>query len=117
MRNEETIQKLITAPERRITKYEVCFRLILTAGMRWGGRLRHAVMGHCLAPERTAHLAQCSEAEGPVDSGKRAEDVRRSAGCISIERALKTDSNLAEGERVEESAVCRGRRGISVIRL
>lgn len=48
---------------------------------------------------------------------KRAEDVRRSAGCISIERALKTDSNLAEGERVEESAVCRGRRGISVIRL
>ena len=48
---------------------------------------------------------------------KRAEDVRRSAGCISIERALKTDSNLAEGERVEESAVCRGRRGTSVIRL
>lgn len=82
-----------------------------------GGRLRHAVMGHCLAPARTAYLAQCSEAEGPVDSGKRAEDVRRSAGCISIERALKTDSNLAEGERVEESAVCRGRRGISVIRL
>lgn len=35
-----------------------------------GGRLRHAVMGHCLAPERTAYLAQCSEAERPVDSGK-----------------------------------------------
>lgn len=109
MRNEETIQKLITAPERRITKYEVCFQADPYCG--------HAVMGHCLAPARTAYLAQCSEAEGPVDSGKRAEDVRRSAGCISIERALKTDSNLAEGERVEESAVCRGRRGISVIRL
>lgn len=100
--DEETVQRLITAPEGQSLKYEVYFKLILATGMRRGRGLRPAVVGHRLAPAGAAYPAQCSKAERPADPGERTEDPYGGTGDISVERTLQTASCLAKRKCVGE---------------
>ena len=100
--DEETVQRLITAPEGQSLKYEVYFKLILATGMRRGEAcgLRWSDIDW---RQRALHIRRnVVKLSGQPILVKEPKTRAGGTGGISVERTLQTASCLAKRKCVGE---------------
>ena len=100
--DEETVQRLITAPEGQSLKYEVYFKLILATGMRRGEAcgLRWSDIDW---RQRALHIRRnVVKLSGQPILVKEPKTRAGGTGGISVERTLQTASCLAKRKYVGE---------------